>query len=268
MDIGTAKPTTEEQQQAPHHLLDVLPPDQNFSLGMFLPQARQAIHDTVERGKVPIVVGGTGQYIWALREGWNVPEVPPDAEFRQQMEAEAANKGTEHLYHRLQAVDPDRAREIGPRNLRRLIRSLEVHHLTGHAPSSFGREPDRETPGLILAITMQRPILYDLIDRRVEHMLEQGFQSEVRRLSDLGYRVGEGPLASPGYRELGQHFAGEIPLDAAVRRTKFQTHRLARRQYTWFKPSDSRINWLEGDASYLTTAAAEIVSAWLVDRRY
>ena len=263
MDIGTAKPTEDEQRRAPHHLLDLLPPDQNFSLGMFLSLARQAIREIRGRGKLPIVVGGTGQYVWALREGWNVPEVPPDPDFRSRLEGEAASEGSAYLHRRLSNIDPDRARGIDPRNLRRIIRALEVHHLTGNAPSSYGRESTLETPGLMLGFTVDRQSLYDRIDRRVDQMMDKGLLAEARRISGEGYSLGKGPLASPGYRELGQHFAGEMSLEEAVQRTKFQTHRLARRQYTWFKPSDSRINWLEGDTRELTSATTEITANWL-----
>ena len=263
MDIGTAKASEEEQRQAPHHLLNLLPPDEDFSLGMFLSLAGQAIREIEGRGKLPVVVGGTGQYIWALREGWNVPEVPPDADFRSRLEEEAAREGSAYLYRRLQEVDPNRAREIAPQNLRRIIRALEVHHLTGNAPSSYGRDSTRETPGLMLGITMDRQRLYGRIDHRVDQMMEKGLQAEAQRISNMGYSLGKGPLDSPGYRELGQHFAGELSLQEAVQRTKFQTHRLARRQYTWFKPTDSRINWLEGEAPDLTSTACDITANWL-----
>ena len=135
MDVGTAKPSLEERAQAPHHLLDLLNPDQTFSLGHFLAQARRAMAEIRKRGKLPLVVGGTGQYVWALLEGWEVPEMPPDEDFRRGKEQEAKVKGGQALHNELQRIDPQRAGELDPRNLRRVIRALEIFHATGQRPS-------------------------------------------------------------------------------------------------------------------------------------
>jgi tRNA dimethylallyltransferase len=245
MEVGTAKPTVEERRQAAHHLLDLMPPDQSFSLGSFLSLARQASAEIAGRGRLPIVVGGTGQYIWALQEGWDVPEVPPDADFRESCELAAAREGNKVLYRRLQEIDPERAAELDSRNLRRVIRALEIHHATGRPPSSYRKRSDRQPPSLVIGLTLERDILYDRIDRRVDRMMADGLLDEAQRIAAMGYSLGKGALACPGYRELGQYLDGEISLDEAVQRTKFQTHRLARRQYTWFKPDDSRIRWLD-----------------------
>ena len=258
MDIGTAKPTAEEQRQVPHHLFDLLDPDENFSLGRFLPLAAANIDEIRRRGNLPVVVGGTGQYVWALHEGWDVPTIEPDDAFRSQLEAEAAQQGPDALYQRLQAIDPERARALDPRNLRRVIRALEIHHATSRIPSSFRKRVGDGRPSLIIGLTMERSHLYGRIDRRVDRMMEGGFLEEVKALAAEGYCLGKGPLACPGYRELGQHLAGEFPLGEAVQRTKFQTHRLARRQYTWFKPSDSRISWLDATDPGLYQAAKQL----------
>ena len=245
MDIGTAKPTQEEQSQAPHHLLDLMPPDRNFSLGSFLSLAQKTITDIAGRGRLPIIAGGTGQYVWALQEGWDVPEVPPDAGFRASCELAVAKEGNEVLYRRLQEIDPARAAELDSRNLRRVIRALEIHHVTGRPPSSYRKRSDRQPPSLVIGLTLERDILYERIDRRVDRMMADGLLDEARRIAAMGYSLGKGTLACPGYRELGQYLDGEISLEEAVQRTKFQTHRLARRQHTWFKPDDSRIRWLD-----------------------
>ena len=263
MDIGTAKPTAEEQSTIRHHLFDLLAPDENFSLGAFLQRARQSVADIRQRGKIPLVVGGTGQYIWALEGGWEVPEAAPDHEFRGELEAEARQSGAEALHQRLQRIDPRRAAELDPRNVRRVIRALEVHHLTGRSPSTFGNLADLALPGLIIGLTMERSTLYCRIDRRVDQMMEAGFLDEVKRLSAMGYSPGEGPLNGPGYTELGQYLAGATRLEEAVQRTKFQTHRLARKQYSWFKPGDSRIRWLGGDEPGLSCQARSLVEAFL-----
>ncbi len=246
MDIGTAKPTPEERTRVPHHLFDILTPAENFSLGQFLSMARTAIDDIIRRDSVAIVVGGTGQYVWALRQGWEVPAVPPNMEYRAELEATADEQGGHALYQRLQRLDPKRAAELDPRNVRRVIRALEIHHVTGTAPSDFQPASGRQLHGPVIGLTVARELLYERIDRRVDHMMDSGFLAEAKNLAALGFNLGEGPLACPGYRELGKYLAGEMPLDESVRVTKFQTHRLARRQYTWFKPGDPGINWLDG----------------------
>ena len=263
MDIGTAKPSAEERSQAPHHLVDILGPGADFSLGEFLPLARASIADIAQRGHLPLVVGGTGQYVWALAEGWQVPQVPPNSQFRQDLEQRAAEHGPLALHQELAALDPRRAAQLDPRNLRRVIRALEVRQAgqLAAAPPA-GRIPPSFQP-LILGLTLEREELYRRIDLRVEQMMAAGFLQEVRGLITLGYPIGQGPLASLGYRELGQHLAGEISLAEAVQRTKFQTHRLARRQYTWFKPGDSRIRWLDaGDAALVEQAEALVSQCW------
>ena len=260
MDIGTAKPTFAERGEARHHLLDLLPPDQNFSLGTFLSLARSSIDEINGRGSPAIVAGGTGQYVWALYEGWNVPEVPPDEQFRRQLEAEAAESGGEALFRRLGSLDPERASNLDPRNVRRIIRALEIHHVTGEKPSALQRSGDKGRQGPIIGLTLDRNRLYERIDARLDRMMVDGFLDEARSLQSMGYKLGEGPLACPGYRELGQFLGEETSLEEALQRAKFQTHRLARRQYTWFKPGDARINWLLGEDSALAEAAAKVIA--------
>lgn len=262
MDIGTAKPTPEERAALPHHLLDLLSPNEDFSLGSFLSLARRAVADVAGRGKVPLVVGGTGQYIWALAEGWDVPEVAPDPAFRERLESEARQSGALSLHGRLAAIDPLRAAELDPNNVRRVIRALEVHLATGRKPSSFGKRPDLAVPGIFLGISLERETLYARIDRRVDRMMEEGFLAEAEALATKGFTLGKGPLACPGYRELGQFLEGELDLEEAVQRTKFQTHRLARKQATWFKQDDTRLNWLEGEYANLTGQVEELIAAW------
>jgi tRNA dimethylallyltransferase len=270
MDIGTAKPSPHEQQQAPHHLLDILDPDQNFDLAKFLSLARDLISEIQGRERLPIVVGGTGQYIWALLEGWNVPEVPPDAEFRAAKLAEAEQHGPEFIYQQLQSADPTRAAQLDFRNLRRVIRALEVHHAQASQPQTAGQTSEGLAHSLIIGLTMDRTQLYQRIDDRLDQMMIEGLEEEVRALTALGYVPGEGPLAGPGYRELGEYLTGIVSLDEAVQRTKFQTHRLVRRQYNWFKLVDPRIKWLAGavpdGVSDLEIEAGQTVQNFLSDR--
>ena len=266
MDIGTAKPTPEERQQATHHFLDILDPDCNFDLGSFLALARGIIEEIHGRGRLPIVVGGTGQYIWALLEGWEVPEVPPDPEFRQAKQREAEQKGALSLYRELQAVDPQRAAELDHRNVRRVIRALEIYHLTQRCPSDYRHQAAAMADALVIGLTLDRRELYRRIDARVDRMVADGLVEESRRLTDKGYSLGRGPLASPGYREIGLYLEGEITLAEAVQRTKFQTHRMARRQHTWFKRDDPRVHWLDTTDPNLEQQAADLVLNFLSGR--
>ena len=266
MTIGTAKPTVEEQAAAPHHLLDIIDPPDPFGLALFLEHATKALAGILERGNLPVVCGGTGQYVWGLVDGQRVPAVPPDPEFRSGLEAEAERLGADALHARLAAVDPARAAALDARNVRRVIRALEIHHATGRKPSEFvaaGEPPASTSNALLLGLTMERGELYRRIDERVDRMLEDGFLAEVEALAEAGFPMGEGPLDSPGYRELGQYLAGELSLDEAVARTQTQTHRLARRQYAWFKLSDPRIHWLDAADPGLVDKAAQAVASFL-----
>lgn len=260
MDIGAAKPTPAERRQAVHHLLDLLTPDNNFDLSSFLTLARQAISDIDERGRLPIVAGGSGQYLWALHEGWQGPAAPPDADFRREWEEMAEREGGAALYRRLQEIDPARAAALDSRNIRRIIRALEIYHVTGQPPSTYRRPAAPLPHSRIIGLTMERAALYRRIDARLDQMLADGFLAEARSLAAMGYPLGQGALACPGYRELGQYLEGYITLEEAVQRAKFQTHRLARRQYTWFKPADSRIHWLDAAAPDLTKRAAKLAA--------
>ena len=266
MDIGTAKPSPVERAQAPHHLLDLLEPSENFGLGAFLPLAQQSTTEISARGLIPIVAGGTGQYVWALLEGKSVPAVPPDPEFRAALEREAAEEGgAQALHDRLRNIDPDRADALDARNVRRVVRALEIYRATNQKPSEMANPDPRPVRHLVLGLTMDRKALYQCIDDRVDAMMEAGFLAEVERLADAGYPMGQGALASPGYRELGQHLTGELSLDEAVSRTKTQTHRLARHQYTWFKPDDRRITWLNVEDPSVVRQAGNFLLAHLSD---
>jgi len=258
MDIGTAKPTPEERSLAPHHLIDVVDPDQEFSLAQYLEQAGAALEDVWSRGKQPLLVGGSGQYVWALLEGWRVPRLPPQRELRRELEERAARQGAEALHRELAQVDSKAAARIDPRNVRRVIRALEVHKATGR-PISYWQEkgpPPWQT--LILGLTCPRQELYQHIDARVDAMMEEGLVDEVRGLLAGGYSPSLPSLSGIGYSQVCQHLAGELDLATAVARIKTATHRLARQQYTWFRLDDRRIRWLEGaDAVDEAMALAE-----------
>lgn len=264
MTIGTAKPTDAELVSVPHHLFDILDPSESFGVALFMDLAGKALGEIRERSRCPIVCGGTGQYIWGLVEGQIVPPAPPDPQFRLKLEGEAEAFGAGELHRQLAAIDPARAAALDARNVRRVIRALEIYHITGRLPSEFlAARSAAAGNSLVLGLTMPRDLLYRRIDERVDRMMREGFLAEVKALVDAGYEMGEGPLASPGYRELGRFLAGELSLQEAVSRTKTQTHRLARRQYTWFKPSDSRIQWLDASEPGLPDKAAALVVSFL-----
>ena len=240
MDIGTAKPTPEERSAAPHHLIDIVAPDEPFSLGTWLDLARAALDDIWSRGAQPILVGGTGQYVWALLEGWRVPRVPPDADLRAQL----GSRTPDDLLAELRRVDPEAESYIDPRNVRRVIRALEVQAATG-LPFSHWRT--KEPPGfdtLVIGLTLPRDDLYRRIDARVHAMFEAGFENEVRHLLDMDYSRDLPSMSGIGYKEVAEHLAGERDLPSTVEATKTGTHRLARHQHAWFKPTDERIKWL------------------------
>ena len=264
MDIGTAKATVEETSLAPHHLIDFLEPSEVLGLSTFLSLAQAASDDITYRGKRPILAGGTGQYIWAALEGQTIPAVPPDPEFRAALEKQASmDGGGENLHDRLRQVDPVRADALDARNVRRVIRALEIYYITGQKPSDLVSTAPKTRNNLVLGLTMSRESLYRRIDDRVDNMMKAGLLVEVERLAAEGYPMGEGALDSPGYRELGQHLKGELSLNEAIARTKTQTHRLARRQYAWFKLSDSRITWLDASNSRTLEQAVDLVSSFL-----
>lgn len=263
MTIGTAKPTEEERAAAPHHLVDIMDPSESFGLGLFLEYAEEALRDIRGRGRLPIICGGTGQYVWAMAGGQSLHRAPPDAKFRRELEAEAEQIGAEELHRRLAAIDPARAEALDARNVRRVIRALEIYHVTGRLPSESMPVAAGTGNALVLGLTMPRDLLYQHIDERVDRMMADGFLREVEELAAAGFPMETGPLNSPGYRELGQYLAGELTLERAVERTKTQTHRLARRQYTWFKRSDHRIRWLDAEEPQMAERAAEAVSRFL-----
>jgi len=267
MDIGTAKPTPEEQAQAPHHLIDIVDPDQDFSLALYQELARRAIKDIQGRGKLPFLVGGTGQYIWAVLEGWQAPRVPPNPALRAQLEERARLQGAESLHRELSILDPEAARRIDPRNLRRVIRALEVCYETGRR---FSEQRLKEPPPynvLIIGLTGDRKELYWRIDDRVERMVAEGFVEEVRRLLEMGYSLDLPSMSSHGYREMGRYILGQLSLDEAVQRVKFITHRYVRQQYAWFRLDDLRISWLDIKEDVRTQAEA-MVREWLERRLF
>jgi len=249
MDIGTAKPTPEEQAQARHHLIDIVNPDEDFSLAMYQRLTGEAIRDIHKRGKLPFLVGGTGQYVWAVLEGWEVPRVPPDTALRRSLEQRAETGGAGELYRELQDIDPAAAQSIDPRNVRRIIRALEVSQRTGQPFSTLTRKSAPPFDTMVIGLTMERKELYRRVDARVDGMIARGFVDEVQRLLSMGYGLSLPSLSSIGYREIGLYLQGKMALAEATEKVKTGTHRFIRHQHAWFRLKDKRIRWLEAAAT-------------------
>jgi tRNA dimethylallyltransferase len=263
MDIGTAKPTPEEQARIPHHLIDIRYPDEPFGLAEFLDEASRAIIDITRRMRLPIVAGGTGQYVRALLHGWRAPAVPPDPTYRAHLAARAATAGPDALHTELAAADPQAAAAIDPRNVRRVIRALEVIHHTGRP---FSAQQGRGVPpfsSLVIGLALRRETLYARIDARVEAMFAAGLVEEVRGLLARGYSCAQPALNAIGYVEVCGYLRGNLTLAAAMERTKTGTHRLARTQANWFRRSDPAIHWLDAEHGLPARAAAALVQSWL-----
>ena len=244
MDIGTGKPSPEQRALVPHHIIDVADPDEDFSLARYQDLAREAIAGIHQRGRAPLLVGGSGLYVWSVIEGLRLPRVAPDPAFRAHLERRAGTEGYLALQRELQAVDPVAASRIDPRNVRRVIRALEVYHATG-VPFSLAQR--REAPPyrmLVLGLHCDRAELYRRIDQRVDDMLAAGWLEEVRRLVGRGYGPDVPSMSSLGYRELVDCLSGRTSLADAVQQIKRNTRRFARRQYAWFRLADPRITWL------------------------
>lgn len=245
MNIGTAKPTGEELARAPHHLIDIVDPDADFGLAQYQELAYKAIGEVQSRGKLPLLVGGTGQYVWAVLEGWVIPSVAPDFEFRKSLQARADNGESGQLYKELELADPAAAKRIDSRNVRRVIRALEVLQHAGEPFSGLQKKDPPDYDILIIGLTAEREELYRRIDSRVDKMIELGLVDEVKGLIGKGYKSDLPAMSGIGYRQIGQYLKGEFTLEAAVEKIKFETHRVARHQYAWFRLNDERIQWVD-----------------------
>jgi tRNA dimethylallyltransferase len=243
MDVGTAKATPQERARVAHHLLDIVDPDEALSLAQFQALAYAAIDDILARGRVPFLVGGTGQYVMAVVEGWQVPRVPPDESLREELYRQAEEAGPEALHSRLGELDSIAARRIDPRNVRRVIRALEVCLTTGRPISEQQEKSPRYQP-LMIGLTLPRPQLYRRIDERVGRMIEAGLEDEVRRLIAAGYGFDLPAMSGVGYGQFAPYLAGEAGLADVIRDIKQATRRFVRHQDNWFRRDDPRIHWL------------------------
>lgn len=243
MDIGTAKPKRDEQTRVPHHLIDIADPDEILSLAVFQQKAREAIADIHTRNKIPFLVGGTGQYIRAVTEGWNPPEVKPDERLRSELEKKKEEKGEYWLYEKLRELDPVATEKIDPRNYRRTIRALEVIMTTGRRFSE--QRGQRESPYRLITIGLTRPRaeLYERVDQRIDAMFANGFLDEVKNLLAKGYFPSLPTMSAIGYRECIRVIKGELSEEQARAEIRRATRVFVRRQANWFKESNPNIKW-------------------------
>ena len=271
MDIGTAKPTSDEQQGVPHHLIDVVNPDEEFSAVEYVALADRVIAEIAGRGHVPIISGGTGFYINALIDRWEFPPQPADYRLREQFKEMAEREGPEALLERLRAVDPVSAERLHPNDVKRVIRALEVHALTGRPLSSYDYKPgEGARPGpyhaLIYGLMLPREVLNERLEKRVHAQLEAGLLEEVRRLYDTGYGPELPAMKGITYRQLVGYLRGDYDFATAVELMVRDNRRYAKRQFTWFK-ADPRIRWIDILAAGGPSGAAEVVvegwRAWL-----
>lgn len=262
LDIGTDKASPAQRALVPHHLIDIVDPDQILTLAEFQERAYAAIEAIQQRRRLPLLVGGTGQWVRAVVEGWGIPRVEPDTQLRAELEAQ----GAAALFAQLTAVDPEAAGKIGPRNLRRVIRALEVYHKTGRPISEHQRKQPPPYRILQIGLTWPRALLYERIDRRIEAMMANGLLAEVQGLAEAGYGWEWPAMSGLGYQQLGQYLRGEITLPEAVALIKKETRRFVRQQYNWFRLDDPTIHWFDmsqgdepGEARIKALVAAELL---------
>jgi tRNA dimethylallyltransferase len=260
MDIGTAKPSREEQARVPHHLIDIADPDEILSLAVFQQKAREAIADIHTRRKLPFLVGGTGQYIRAVTEGWTPPEVAPNARLREELGKMKEERGLNWLHEKLEILDPVAAAQIDPRNFRRTIRALEVIMSTGRKFSEQRRQTDSPYHLITIGLTRPRTELYARVDARIESMFANGFLEEVRGLLDAprGYSPALPTMSAIGYRECVAVLEGKITVEEAKQLIGRATRVFARRQANWFKESDPNIQWFKVEEGVVEKIEAQI----------
>lgn len=246
MEIGTAKPTRKEQDRIPHHMIDIVDPDEPFDAARYLEMGRKIIFELHHQKCISFVAGGTGLYIKALIHGLFRAE-SPDVKTRQQLKEEAATHGSTALHNRLYQIDPEAAQRIHPNDTFRIIRALEMYAATGRTLTEYHRAHEfRDSPFRVLKIglSMERQALYDRIDRRVNAMMAAGFEDEVKGLLEKGYSDDLKSMQSLGYRHMADYLSGRLSKEEAVRTMKRDTRRYAKRQLTWFR-ADPEIIWTE-----------------------
>ncbi|OQY48505.1 MAG: tRNA (adenosine(37)-N6)-dimethylallyltransferase MiaA [Anaerolineaceae bacterium 4572_78] len=255
MDIGTAKPTVDELAAAHHHVIDILFPNHTLTLAEFQERAYQIINNIHAQEKLPLLVGGTGQWVKSVIEGWGIPHVPPDNTLRDKLYHEADTFGAKKLHDKLFQVDPQAANKIDYRNIRRVVRALEVYYKTGIPISVHQKKTPPPYHIVQIGLTMPREQLYERIDKRIDAMMAQGLLAEVQNLVEQGYGLDLPSMSGLGYKQLGLYLTGELTLDESVALIKRETRRFIRQQYNWFRLTDENIDWFDVSLSNFEEAA-------------
>lgn len=266
MDIGTAKPSASERARVPHHLIDVADPDQTWSIAVFQQSAKEAIADIHSRGKLPFLVGGSGQYVHSVTKGWIPPAVKPNHELRAVFENIAKSNSPKRLHEKLALLDPSAAERIDPRNVRRTIRALEVILTSGHRFSEQKRQSPSPYNLVQIGLILSRTYLYKRIDARIEEMFEQGLLHEVKALLAKGYSPDLPTMSAIGYRESVKILEGNLTEEEAKIQMRKSTRIFVRRQANWFKENDIDIKWF--DAGTETELIAHYIIECLTNYEY
>lgn len=262
MDIGTAKPTMEERKGIPHYLIDVADPDERWSLTIFQAAAREIIEDIYSRDRLPILVGGTGQFVRAVVEDWVPPSMEPDATLREVLEKWGREIGPAELHRKLGLLDPEAAAHMDANNLRRIVRALEVILKTGER---FSHQRKRNpSPYNVLQIGLIRPReqIYARVDQRIEEMMQRGLLEEVRNLLDQGYSPSLPSMSAIGYREAAKVLSGEMSAADAIIQMKRLTRVFVRKQANWFRETDPDIHWFQADNLEIDKIIQLVYQTW------
>lgn len=263
MDIGTAKPNKEELEMVRHHLIDIVEPDEEFSVARFKNMAKEIVEDIYSRGKTPIVVGGTGFYINSLLYDIEFVKMEEDIEYKEKLEDIANEKGNTYLHDMLKEIDPVSAENIHENNIKRVIRAMEFYHITGEKISTHNKEERKREKAYnshMYVLNMDRPILYETIEKRVDIMIELGLVEEVSFLLK-NYDENLVSMQGLGYKEIVGYLKGEYSLDKAVEILKRDTRRFAKRQLTWFRHQNKESIWLD----VLNNSSKELIDFILED---
>ena len=266
MDIGTAKPTMTERRGVFHHLIDILEPHQDYSLSDFLSDARESISDIARHGKLPIVVGGTGQYIWGLLEGWEVPKIPPNPALRDELETQLRDEGLESLHKRLVATGARGVDKVEILNPRRLIRAIERAVATGDAMGGAGKSSEPPYDALVIGLNAPRELIHARVEERVDRMFASGWRKEIEHLMETGVTREMRSMSAIGYRQLIDHINGELDWSAMHEEILIGNHRLIGAQNNWFKMRDERISWIDISDGEFVKKAISCVDDWLSTR--
>jgi tRNA dimethylallyltransferase len=262
LDIGTAKPSLALRSRVAHHLIDVTTPAEPMTLARYLDLAHESLEDVWSRGRLPVLAGGSGQYVWALLEGWQVPRLAPDESLREELAAFATQHGPKALYARLVALDPGGAAHLDAGNVRRVIRALELVTRTGQPLAACQVRTPLDADILVLGLRYSRAELDERIDARVDAMFAAGLVDEVRALRERGWGDSVPVRNAIGYKEVSAHLDGKMALNEAETLTKTATRRLARNQGAWFKGNDARIVWVDAGPD-APEDCQEVIWEWL-----